>query len=813
MKVPNQTTVLLSLVLITILAIVYFYSESGIFYNRDNSIIKFDLKKLLTTIKPQSNIKESPSNKNKWIVVTSINEPTEQIKVLSKINQFQLLVIGDKKSKPNWSCENVVYLDITKQRDLNYNSLKTTPFNSYTRKNIGYLFAIENGARFIYDTDDDNAPIVDLNKYFNFDEHDYGLTFDTLNIKSYNKCSVMDQNVEKIDDHLLNGLVLNPYAHFGQPTIWPRGYPLSQINKNHENKYLCGKRKASLVQQGVVNGDPDVDAIFRLTKTGSDSQRVTRLINIKFDPSSPSIQYPLYRISPYNSQNTLIHYDAFWSLYLPKTVPFRLTDIWRSYWSQRLLWLINGTVQFNGPNAFQLRNVHSYLKDFKEETDMYLKTEDLVKFLLFKWKCAKLKFYECLLDLSSSMAENGFWGFDEVEGIKNWLKDLERVDYLEPEIVNFELDAQENGQTKCVDEIRSVDSARFPVRYTPKYQKPLDMDTYCCNGTVFDVYTNFESFNYLIEFCKLSGHNFEGVLFSSFLNSKPKTSNITLLITFNREVRPINLITLKHIYGSYFNSIVFCGKDILSQLNDDVGAFKKFDSYTFIELDTVNGYFHYFCMTKAIEMNYVTDGILLMSDDVLLKYWLLDKFDADKIWYPFPALKESCSVEAYKGNEKLNNWEWWNGNMGIDAVLKLWDYFRKATNSSIKIEKENLNLIKSYLKGLDERNTNKNNPTICMHGSDVFYLNKKNFRSFHLISGLFRQFNVFLELAVPTILAGIESENNFQFIDGTFSSQIDLNRYDKLGYFAHPVMLYEYFNNSNGKIFCEKFIKEKLVIN
>ena len=781
MKAPNQITVLLSLVVITILATIYFYSESEIVYNPDNPIIKFDLNKKLTTIKHLSNIEDSPTIKNKWIVVTSINEPTEQIKVLSKINQFQLLVVGDKKSKPNWTCENVVYLDITKQRDLNYNSFKTTPFNSYTRKNIGYLFAIENGARFIYDTDDDNAPIVDLNKYFNFDEHDYGLTFDTLNIKSYNKCSVIDQNVEKIQDDLLNGLVLNPYAHFGQPTIWPRGYPLSQINKNHENKYSCGKRKASLVQQGVVNGDPDVDAIFRLTKSGSDSQRVTRLINIKFDPSSPSIQYPLYRVSPYNSQNTLIHYDAFWSLYLPKTVPFRLTDIWRSYWSQRLLWLINGTVQFNGPNAFQLRNVHSYLKDFKEETDMYLKTEDLIKFLLFKWKCAKLKFYECLLDLSLRMAENGFWGLEEVDGIKNWLKDLERVDYLEPEMVNFE----QNEQTKCVAESISVDSARFPVRFTPKYQKPLEMDTYCCNGSAFDVFDNFESFNYLIGFCKQSGYEFEGILgigsSSAFLNTKPKTSNITLLITFNREVRPKNIVLLKHIYGSYFNSIVFCGKDIVNQLNDDVGAFKKFDSYTFIELDTVNGYFHYFCMTKAIEMNYVTDGILLMSDDVLLKYWLLDEFDADKIWYPSPALKKSCSVKAYKENKKLHYWEWWHTYMGIDAVLNLWDYFENVRNSSISIEKENFELIKSYLSRLDERNSYQKIPSVCMHASDIFYLNKNSFRAFHLISSLFRRFSVFLELAVPTILAGIEDENNFLFIDGTFKSKINFNRYDKLG--------------------------------
>ena len=398
------------------------------------------------------------------------------------------------------------------------------------------------------------------------------------------------------------------------------------------------------------------------------------------------------------------------------------------------------------------------------------------------------------------MAKNGFWDYEEVDSIKNWLNDLETIGYIEPKIINAE-----NSAIKCTNEINP---ALFPVRFTPKYQKPIDMDTYCCNGSMFDVYNNFESINYLIEFCQLANYTFDGVS-PSFLSTKPKSSNITLLITFNREVRPVNIITLKHLYASYFNNIIFCGKGILSQLNDEIGAFKKFDSYTFIDLDTVNGYYHYFCMTKAIEMNFVTDGILLMSDDVLLKYWHLGKLDKNKIWYPY-SLKEICVHEVYKGNPKLNSWMWWNTHMGIDSILKTWDYFNKAQNNSISIEKENLNIINSYLNRLDKINANKSNYTrVCVHGSDFFYLNARNFKRYHYISSLFRQFDVFLEIAVPTILAGIE--NVTEIINGTYtwSGQINLESYDTLGYFAHPVKISQYYNNPKGKIFCSKFIKDK----
>jgi len=92
----------------------------------------------------------------------------------------------------------------------------------------GYLYAIKNGAKFIYDTDDDNAPARDLLDYFIFDEFKHGLVYDCQN----------------------SSRLMNPYAHFGQPMIWPRGYPLSEIHKIHHNQYICGKRKTSTVQQG-----------------------------------------------------------------------------------------------------------------------------------------------------------------------------------------------------------------------------------------------------------------------------------------------------------------------------------------------------------------------------------------------------------------------------------------------------------------------------------------------------------------------------------------------------------------------------------
>ena len=155
-----------------------------------------------------SNIKTTIHDK--WIVVTSVNQPTKEIARLASQKFFQLLVVGDKKTPEDWSYPNTIFLSRTDQEKIGYSILESTPLNSYNRKNIGYLFAIQNGAKYIYDTDDDNAPIIDLIDYFDLNEFDHGLV---LTAESGSSSYV------------------NPYSHFGQPTIWPRGYPLSEINK------------------------------------------------------------------------------------------------------------------------------------------------------------------------------------------------------------------------------------------------------------------------------------------------------------------------------------------------------------------------------------------------------------------------------------------------------------------------------------------------------------------------------------------------------------------------------------------------------
>ena len=76
-------------------------------------------------------------NIDKWIIVTSINKPTDQIRKLASIKEFQLLVVADRKTDPKWFLESVIFLSVDYQKNLGFQILDDIPFNSYTRKNIG----------------------------------------------------------------------------------------------------------------------------------------------------------------------------------------------------------------------------------------------------------------------------------------------------------------------------------------------------------------------------------------------------------------------------------------------------------------------------------------------------------------------------------------------------------------------------------------------------------------------------------------------------------------------------------------------------
>ncbi len=230
------------------------------------------------------------------IVVTSINGLTDAIKEFLRLNDWELILVGDRKTPDidRNAFENLTYLSIEDQKALP-GQLDELPYNHYCRKNIGYQYAIQKGASVIADTDDDNIPKSDW--------------------EAWPSGTVPSRVVS--GPHFVN-----VYDYFTDEFVWPRGLPLNHITTEAPapTAETLDYEDVGIVQ-GLADIEPDVDAIFRLVFDRE----------VEFDPGEPVVLDP-GTYCPFNSQNTLwpakeIHPY----LYLPSTVSFRFTDILRGY--------------------------------------------------------------------------------------------------------------------------------------------------------------------------------------------------------------------------------------------------------------------------------------------------------------------------------------------------------------------------------------------------------------------------------------------------------------------------------------------------
>ena len=365
-------------------------------------------------------------NCDKWAVVTTINPPTSGVKSVASLKGWCMVIVGDTKTSSNYlqeanltGREDIIFLSADQQKQMQDRFVQKIPFRSFARKNVGYLFAIWNGAKVIYDFDDDNeiqngmSPLAVLNE-------DHG---QRLIVRSI-------ENNSDGDSLAFNPL---PFMRPSDPDIWPRGFPVSELMRQRRQNSAATSRFTSInaksvgVVQAVCDQDPDVDAIFRLTRHLP--------VHFNFDAKVPSrILVPPKKYSPYNAQATTHMYNAFWGLLLPFTVPGRVTDIWRSYITQHFLHELGLVLVYDGPLVKHLRSAHEYLADFQVEGDLYLKTHALLQFLsMWKYEDEGHYYLPARIErLTIELYERDYISLKDVYAMQEWLVALDCMNYQFP---------------------------------------------------------------------------------------------------------------------------------------------------------------------------------------------------------------------------------------------------------------------------------------------------------------------------------------------------------------------------------------------
>jgi len=303
-------------------------------------------------------------NKKNHIVLTTIREPVVLFELQKNLSQYGHLddtvcwVVGDKKTPVSCAeiCENVSrsglethFLHLEEQAtwggrfpDL----YRHIPFNNETRRNIGYLYALENNCERLISIDDDNFPTND--------------DFIGGHIKTGNPWTgdLIEESTGfyNICEHL---------TVYPERLIFPRGFPLALRSKKNNCRSLSSSAEKVIgVNSGLWLNAPDLDAITYLN--GNVTSKGYH------GPSSLVLSQKTW--SPINTQNTSVQRELIPSFFcIPMGFAFpggsieRYGDIWGGYFLQSL---IKGTpyhVCFGSPLVDHHRNEHNYLEDLRHE--------------------------------------------------------------------------------------------------------------------------------------------------------------------------------------------------------------------------------------------------------------------------------------------------------------------------------------------------------------------------------------------------------------------------------------------------------------
>jgi hypothetical protein len=273
-----------------------------------------------------------------YLVITSIAGATPGLEQLARDAQrhgVDFVLVGDGASPPWTELDGCDFYSLERQRELPFELAAICPVGHYARKNLGFLIAMRAGAPVIVETDDDTVA---------------GEQFWAARTRRQSARSVA-----------ASGWV-NAYRYFSEAPIWPRGFPIDAARAGvpQYDSLAVGLVDAP-IQQGLVDDDPDVDAIYRM------------LFDLPFRfERGPAVALSSGTWCPFNSQNTTWWRDAFPLLYLPASCSFRMTDIWRSFVAQRIAWENGWSVLFHEATVRQLRNAHDLNRDFADEVPGYL---------------------------------------------------------------------------------------------------------------------------------------------------------------------------------------------------------------------------------------------------------------------------------------------------------------------------------------------------------------------------------------------------------------------------------------------------------
>jgi hypothetical protein len=282
------------------------------------------------------------------IVTTTINPPTKatfKFAEIAKKNNWIFIIVGDTKTPHELytglaQCypENVMYLS-PEYQEKKYSRLSAAiGWKSIQRRNIGFVEAYRLGFHTVISVDDDNVPNNDWGKNIFISQEVEVDIWDNTQVNCFDPLSVTNNN-----------------------DLWQRGYPIQLVKDKNRVEYKGKQIRKVMVQNDLVDGDPDIDATARLIKKPI----------VKFDKINI---FGSNQIAPFNSQNLFLDASVLPHYFCHIGVG-RFDDIWGGYILQKYF---PNSLVFGQASVYQDRNPQDLITNLENEIWGYRNTLSLI---------------------------------------------------------------------------------------------------------------------------------------------------------------------------------------------------------------------------------------------------------------------------------------------------------------------------------------------------------------------------------------------------------------------------------------------------
>jgi len=310
----------------------------------------------------------------------------------------------------------------------------------------------------------------------------------------------------------------------------------------------------------------------------------------------------------------------------PRNVTFREVDILRGYIAIRMLQEIDGRVSFRAPNAVQIRNAHSYHKDYLQETRLY---ESILRFIsdLDEWVCeggSKKNLKDCFIQCIEMLVDKKHLCQSEIEFFGLWLNDLDSIGYKWPQI---------NSNRDPENKIKKTQKIAESV-YFRSIEQEHSSNSNDNEKSIVQKREEDAKLDRIKSLCKLQNDK-------NIEISKVERNNNLILVTWLKSRE--DLVMIENILNIHFQVIVGCFKSEipgLERISDFIvtnttGGIALIESTNFKE-----------CVYSAINIGFNQNTFIFTKNLNLFQFW-------SEIKLREPSRLEQLDISSFNMDQKV----------------------------------------------------------------------------------------------------------------------------------------------------------------